>query len=253
VIWGSGVVVHLLPFEYADILVCFGISVECFILLSLYLNLTLSVKSDYVSASIYVDTAHLVLPAKSLRCACDGNQRSPAPRPVTQRWKKMAAFDTPLITSLLSPPRTTAPDSNASRHPRPTMPKKDKDANSTIIAQFSPGQQPMGTAPVIPDPTTNLLESTPPQIVRALAQAEPLIRGFNILLGLLTWTSGQDWLSFFLLVAWWISCLYGGIIIKFAGNLLPVVAVGLWYTHHRAGINTSPIYFFEWIWRLRAG
>jgi len=171
--------------------------------------------------------------------------------PVTQ---EMAAFDTPLITSLLSPPRTTTErDTNASHQPRPTMSKKSKDAKSTIVAQFSPGQQPMGTAPVIPDITTNLLESTPPQIVRALAQAEPLIRGFNILLGLLTWTSGQDWLSFFLLVAWWILCLYGGIIIKFAGNFLPVLAIGLWYAHHRAGINTSPIYFFECLWRLRAG
>jgi len=167
---------------------------------------------------------------------------------------KMAAFDTPLITSLLAPPRTTTTsDTNTNHHPRPIMPKKGKDAKSTIIAQFPPGQQPMGTAAVIPDATTNLLESTPPQIVRALAQAGPLIRGFNVLLGLLTWTSGQDWLSFFLLVAWWISCLYGGIIIKFAGNFLPVLAIGLWYTLHQAGIDTFPLHYFEWLWRLMRG
>jgi hypothetical protein len=145
----------------------------------------------------------------------------------------MAAFDTPLTDLLTTPPRPrTLPAAPRPAHqPRHKMPSsKNKDAKSTIVAQFPPGQQPMGTAREIPESTTNLLESTPPQIVRALAQAEPLIRGFNIFLGLLTWSAGQDWLSFFLLVAWWITCLYGGVIIKFAGNFIPVVVIGLWYT-----------------------
>ena len=144
----------------------------------------------------------------------------------------MAAFDTPLTDLLLTtPPRPAPARTTPALHPRRTMPSsKTKEARSTIVAQFPPGQQPMGTARGIPESTTNLLESTPPQIVRALAQAEPLIRGFNVFLGLLTWSAGQDWLSFVLLVAWWIACLYGGVIIKFAGNFIPVVVIGLWYT-----------------------
>jgi hypothetical protein len=159
------------------------------------------------------------------------------------RTSFMAAFDTPLITALLTPPRPstrTTRTSTTQHRPQQTMPK-NKEAKSAIVAQFPPGRQPMGTVPsTIPDSTTNLIESTPPQIVRALAQAEPLIRAFNIFLGLLTWTSGQDWLSFFLLVAWWILCLYGGLIVKFAGNFIPVLVIGLWYTLERSGSKPPP-------------
>src|SRR5262249_30646029 len=108
------------------------------------------------------------------------------------------------------------------------MPQK-ADAKSTVLAQFPPGEQPPGVLPPLPDPTRNLLDTTPPHIVRALGQAEPLIRGLNILLGLLTWSSGQDWLSFLLVVAWWILCLYGILIIKFAGNFIPAFLIVAWY------------------------
>jgi hypothetical protein len=122
--------------------------------------------------------------------------------------------------------------------PTPTMPPPSKsEANSTILAQFPSGSQPPGTTPAVPDSTTNLLDSTPPQIVRALAQAGPLIHGLNVVLGLLTWTSGNDWLSFFLVVAWWVVCLFGSWIIKFAGNFVPVAIIALAYTFQRAGIS----------------
>src|SRR5271170_7675663 len=139
----------------------------------------------------------------------------------------MAAFDTPLITLLTTPPPSSSFNHHHHHHSSsPTMaPSSKQEAKSTILAQFPPGQQPIGTSPQIPDSKTNLLDSTPPQIVRALAQAEPLIRGLNGVLGLLTWTSGQDWLSFFLLVGWWVMCLYGGILIKFVGNFIPVFVI----------------------------
>ena len=143
----------------------------------------------------------------------------------------MAAFDTPLINYLLN-------TNSKPQHPPPTstMPVSKSEARSTILAQFPPGQQPVGTTrPQIPDSKTNLLDTTPPQIVRALGQAEPLIRGLNFILGLLTWSSGQDWLSFFLVVAWWITCLYGGLIVKFAGNFIPVVVIAAWYTLQKTG------------------
>lgn len=159
----------------------------------------------------------------------------------------MAAIDTPLITELLTTPkRNDQPPlhhpSSASSHPVSTMPPSKQEAKSTILAQFAPGQQPVGTTSSIqvPDPATNLLDSTPPQIVRALAQAEPLIRGFNTVLGLLTWTSGQDWLSFFLVFGWWITCLYGSLIVKFAGNFIPVILIAIWYTLQKQGILLCP-------------
>jgi len=146
----------------------------------------------------------------------------------------MAAFDTPLINQLLTPPRqhhNNRPSRPSSPSPFSiTMPSSKPEAKSTILAQFPPNQQPVGTSPRLPESTTNLLDTTPPQIVRALAQAGPLIHGFNTLLGLLTWTSGQDWLSFFLLFGWWITCLYGSIIVKFAGNFIPVIVIAIWYT-----------------------
>jgi hypothetical protein len=147
----------------------------------------------------------------------------------------MAAFDTPLIIHLLPSdcPFTTTTTTTTTTT---AMPPSKSEAKSTILAQFPPGAQPHGTSPQIPDTKTNLLDSTPPQIVRALAQAEPLIRGLNTVLGILTWSSGRDWLSYLIVVTWWITCLYGGWFVKFAGNFLPVIIIAVWYTTQRAGI-----------------
>jgi Integral peroxisomal membrane peroxin len=108
------------------------------------------------------------------------------------------------------------------------------EAKSAIQAQFPPGAEPPGLLTSTSwtedaSTTTSLLESTPPQIVRALAQAEPLIRGLNLVLSLVTWTSESDWYSFFLIVGWWMTCLYGSFIVKFAGNFLPVVCITAYY------------------------
>jgi hypothetical protein len=153
----------------------------------------------------------------------------------------MAAFDTPLVNQLLTPPqqRQQPPHLSISASTARNMPALRQEAKSTVLAQFPPGQQPAGTSPQIPDSTSNLLDSTPPQIVRALGQAEPLIRGLNTVLGLLTWTSGQDWLSFFLVVGWWITCLYGSHVIKFLGNFVPVVIIVAWYTLCKNGMSLS--------------
>ena len=146
----------------------------------------------------------------------------------------MAAFDTPL-TTLLTPSKPSPQHPSSSRMAPKSEPK------STIQAQFPPGLQPVGTtSPVLPaDSKTNLLDTTPPQIVRALGQAEPLIRGVNVVLGLLTWSSGQDWLSFVVVVGWWVVCLYGTFIVKFAGNFIPVVVIAVWYLLQKSGIYSS--------------
>ena len=163
----------------------------------------------------------------------------------------MAAFETPLVTQLIvraqhqqqHPPdhlvSSTAP-------PSPPMPQSKTEAKATVNAQFPPNEQPPATtSPKLAHSHVNFLDSAPPQIVRALGQAEPLVRGLNVILGLLTWTSGQDWLSFFVLVGWWVLCLYGEYIIKFAGNFIPAVCIVLWYAAHRA--CKTPSFCFLWI------
>jgi hypothetical protein len=159
----------------------------------------------------------------------------------------MAVFHTPLIDHLLTPYYSGTSSSSAYYHNHwtqpstsytpPTMPPSKAEAKSAIQAQFPPGSAPPGTTTGIPEPTINLLESTPPQIVRALAQAEPLIRGLNFVLSLVTWTSQNDWLSFFLVVGWWILCLYGSFLIKFAGNFLPALGILAYYAVQKSGIS----------------
>lgn len=156
----------------------------------------------------------------------------------------MAVFDTPLIDQLLTPYFDSSSTSQQWTQPSTSysysyttaasaMPPSKAEA---IQAQFPPGSQPPGTTTQVSDPQTNLLESTPPQIVRALAQAEPLIRGLNFVLSLVTWTSDNDWLSFFLVVGWWVLCLYGSFLIKFTGNFLPAIAIVAYYTIQKTGM-----------------
>ena len=61
------------------------------------------------------------------------------------------------------------------------------------------------------------------------------------MLGLLTWSSGQDWLSFVVVVGWWVVCLYGTFIVKFAGNFIPVVVIAVWYLLQKSGTYSSPL------------
>ncbi|KAI9728112.1 MAG: peroxisome- protein [Cirrosporium novae-zelandiae] len=67
-----------------------------------------------------------------------------------------------------------------------------------------------------------LLIATPPQVTRALAYSHPFLLPLNHIVGLLTWTTGDPWESFLLLVAFWVVVLYGDIITRLAG---PVVMV----------------------------
>ena len=67
-----------------------------------------------------------------------------------------------------------------------------------------------------------LLLATPPQITRALAYSHPFLLPLNKLAGLLSWTTGDPWESFLLVVAYWAAVLYGDVAIRYAG---PVVLV----------------------------
>lgn len=67
-----------------------------------------------------------------------------------------------------------------------------------------------------------LLLATPPQVTRALAYSHPFLLPLNKLAGLLSWTTGDPWESFLLLVAFWAVVHYGDAVVRFAG---PIVAV----------------------------
>ncbi|KAK3991484.1 integral peroxisomal membrane peroxin-domain-containing protein [Cladorrhinum sp. PSN332] len=68
-----------------------------------------------------------------------------------------------------------------------------------------------------------LLLATPPQITRALAYSHPFLLPLNRLVGLLTWTTGDAWESFLLVVVYWTAVLYGDILVRAAGPLILVL------------------------------
>ncbi|KAI1204324.1 Pex24p-domain-containing protein [Annulohypoxylon truncatum] len=70
-----------------------------------------------------------------------------------------------------------------------------------------------------------LLLATPPQITRALAYSHPFLLPLNKLVGLLTWTTGDPWESFLLLVVFWATVQYGDVVVQFAGPIAVVMGI----------------------------
>lgn len=68
-----------------------------------------------------------------------------------------------------------------------------------------------------------LLLATPPQITRALAYSHPFLLPLNKLVGLLSWTTGDPWESFLMVVAFWATVLYGDVVVRVAGPLVLVL------------------------------
>jgi hypothetical protein len=70
-----------------------------------------------------------------------------------------------------------------------------------------------------------LLLATPPQITRALAYSHPFLLPLNKFVGLLSWTTGDPWESFLLLVVFWGVVLYGDVVIRMAGPIVVVLTL----------------------------
>ncbi|KAI1497938.1 integral peroxisomal membrane peroxin-domain-containing protein [Biscogniauxia marginata] len=70
-----------------------------------------------------------------------------------------------------------------------------------------------------------LLLATPPQITRALAYSHPFLLPLNKFAGLLSWTTGDPWESFLLLVAFWAVVQYGDIVLRLAGPIVVVMGI----------------------------
>ena len=85
-----------------------------------------------------------------------------------------------------------------------------------------------------------LLLATPPQITRALAYSHPYLLPLNKLAGLLTWTTGDPWESFILVLLWWLTVLYGGTIVRLAGPIVLVLTlIGGMYGRRYSPLSTS--------------
>ncbi|ORY61489.1 integral peroxisomal membrane peroxin-domain-containing protein [Pseudomassariella vexata] len=70
-----------------------------------------------------------------------------------------------------------------------------------------------------------LLLATPPQITRALAYSHPFLLPLNKLSGLLSWTTGDPWESFLLLVLFWAVVQYGDVVMRWAGPIAVVLGI----------------------------
>lgn len=70
-----------------------------------------------------------------------------------------------------------------------------------------------------------LLLATPPQVTRALAYSHPFLLPLNRLAGLLSWTTGDPWESFLLLVVFWATVQYGDVVLRWAGPIITVLGI----------------------------
>jgi hypothetical protein len=87
-----------------------------------------------------------------------------------------------------------------------------------------------------------LLLATPPQVTRALAYSHPFLLPLNKIAGLLSWTTGDPWESFLLVVAYWTAILYGDVIIRFAGPLvLVLLLIGGMYGRRYSPLSSSGV------------
>ncbi|RKU49233.1 peroxisomal membrane protein PEX30 [Coniochaeta pulveracea] len=87
-----------------------------------------------------------------------------------------------------------------------------------------------------------LLLATPPQVTRALAYSHPFLLPLNKIAGLLSWTTGDPWESFLLVVAYWTAILYGDVIIRYAGPLvLVLLLIGGMYGRRYSPLSSSGV------------
>ncbi|KAL2022483.1 hypothetical protein VTK56DRAFT_5312 [Thermocarpiscus australiensis] len=173
----------------------------------------------------------------------------------------MAAFEPPWL-SHMSTPRTPHGDPldspSLQRSSTPSRGNHFSDgaapvsagASNPTYASFSPTTL-SSTAPsttsaakrrstILVHQKSPLLLATPPQITRALAYSHPFLLPLNKLVGLLTWTTGDPWESFLLLVAFWASVLYGDIVVRVAGPVaLVLILIGGMYGRRFSPLSSS--------------
>ncbi|RYP89405.1 hypothetical protein DL769_000056 [Monosporascus sp. CRB-8-3] len=140
----------------------------------------------------------------------------------------MAALDTPWMVHM-STPRSTPRTSNVDASPNASEPPASYAPPT--YASFSPANLSSATSAakrkstVLVHQKSPLLLATPPQITRALAYSHPFLLPLNKLVGLLSWTTGDPWESFLLLVVFWAVVQYGDVLLRFAGPIVAVIGL----------------------------
>lgn len=151
----------------------------------------------------------------------------------------MAAFETPWIMS-------STPGSNHRNTNRGSIGSDYNDAQTTaafspvnLSNSYSTGKR---RSVIIVHQKSSLLVTTPPQITRVLVYSHLILLPLNKLVGLITWTSGDPWESFLLVVTFWATVLYGDVAIRYATPLVISVILSL-FVYTRQG-TTSPSSFW---------
>ncbi|OTA56690.1 Pex24p-domain-containing protein [Hypoxylon sp. EC38] len=139
----------------------------------------------------------------------------------------MAALDTPWLTHMSTPKSTSRGDLDGSATPSDLPPTYAPPT----YASFSPANLSSAASAakrrstILVHQKSPLLLATPPQITRALAYSHPFLLPLNKLVGLLTWTTGDPWESFLLLVIFWAAVQYGDVVVQFAGPIVVVMGI----------------------------
>ncbi|BFZ53511.1 hypothetical protein PYCC9005_000536 [Savitreella phatthalungensis] len=97
-----------------------------------------------------------------------------------------------------------------------------------VYASFDKASQRLGQTTYQPQ-STAVLKDTPPSIVVALTQLAPIIRVLDTALAWFTWTSDDNWSSFLVLATWWLVCLYGDVVLAYAGNWVLLLGLFVGY------------------------
>ncbi|KAI0430517.1 integral peroxisomal membrane peroxin-domain-containing protein [Xylaria sp. FL1042] len=119
---------------------------------------------------------------------------------------------TPATPASNFPPPSCAPPTYASFSP----------ANLSSTAAAAAAKR---TSTILVHQKSPLLLATPPQVTRALAYSHPFLLPLNKLVGLLSWTTGDPWESFLLLVVFWAVVRYGDNVLRFAGPIVVVFGI----------------------------
>lgn len=101
-----------------------------------------------------------------------------------------------------------------------------------VFASFDRASERPGQTTYQPH-SSSLLKDTPPSIVVALTQLQPVIRVLDTVLAWITWTSEDHWSSFLLLASWWLVCLYGHAVLYYGGNWAILLALGVGYVRKK--------------------
>ncbi|KAI1429654.1 integral peroxisomal membrane peroxin-domain-containing protein [Xylaria sp. FL1777] len=130
------------------------------------------------------------------------------------------------VDSVANPPNLATPASASTSAPNFSSPSyapptyaSFSPANLSSTAAAAAAKR---TSTILVHQKSPLLLATPPQVTRALAYSHPFLLPLNKLVGLLSWTTGDPWESFLLLVVFWAVVQYGDNVLRFAG---PIVAV----------------------------